>query len=120
MVPPAQTSSATRLYDAGAMLAARTGGGLAVVVSVGLTVHATAIGELNPTAAGVFLLAAGSGLLAVHRPARPGSLMVAALVLLVTLIPAAFSPLIALLYLPSLALIGAAAVLATLAESRRG
>ena len=118
MVPPGPPAAC--LYDAHAMLAARTGGGLAVAVSVGLAVHATAIGELNPTAAGVFLLTAGAGLLAVLRPARPGSLMAAALVLLVALIPAAFSPLIALLYLPSLVLIGAAAVLATLAESRRG
>jgi hypothetical protein len=102
------------------MLAARTGGGLAVAVSVGLTVHATAIGELNPMAAGVFLLAAGSGLLAVLRPARPGALMAAALVLIVAMIPAAFSPVIALLYLPSLVLIGAAAVLATIEETRRG
>lgn len=102
------------------MLAARAGGVLAVAVSVGLTVHATTIGELNATAAGVFLLAAGSGLIAVLRPGRPGALMAAALVMVVALIPAAFSPLIALLYLPSLVSIGAAAVLATLAESRRG
>jgi hypothetical protein len=101
------------------MLAARTGGVLAVAVSVGLTAHAIAIGELNPTAAGVFLLAAGAGLLAALRPGRAGALMAAALMLIVALIPAAFSPLIALVYLPSLALIGAAAVLATLAESRR-
>jgi|SRR5918999_5668368 hypothetical protein len=102
------------------MLAARAGGGLAVAVSLGLAVHAIAIGELNPTATGVFLLAAGAGLTALFRPARPGMLMAAALVLFVALIPAAFSPVIALLYLPSLVLIAAAAVLATLAESRRG
>jgi hypothetical protein len=101
------------------MLAARVGGGLAVAVSLGLTVHAVAIGELNPTATGVFVLAAGSGLAALLRPDRPGALMAATLVLFVAMIPAAFSPVIALLYLPALVLIAASAVLATLAESRR-
>jgi hypothetical protein len=100
------------------MLAARAGGGLAVAVSLGLTAHAVAIGELNPTAAGVFVLAAAAGLAALLRPDRPGALMAAALVLFVAMIPAAFSPVIALLYLPALVLIAAAAVLATLAESR--